>query len=102
MNLNEIAEMSLQLINQYSVSGQIIPDSYNNQADYLIRIPHLANDGIVYIGTGNAKQIGSYVFTQKEDKDSKAVYKSYSMPNNFFRPYGSSVPYIIGKGKLAT
>lgn len=102
MNLNEIAEMSLQLINQYSVSGQIIPDSYNNQADYLIRIPHLANDGIVYIGTGNAKQIGSYVFSQKEDKNAKAVYKSYSMPSNFFRPYGSSVPYIIGKGKVPT
>lgn len=102
MNLNEIAEMSLQLINQYSVSGQIIPDTYNNQADYLVRIPHLANDGIVYMGTGNVKQIGTYVFTQKADKSPNAVFKSYSMPSAFFRPYGSSVPYIIGKGQVPT
>ena len=42
---------TLELINQYSIAGVDIPDSYNNQADYIKRIPKLLDDGQMYIAT---------------------------------------------------
>lgn len=94
--------MALKLINQYSVAGEIIPDTYNNQADYLLKIPNLANDCIVYISTHALPQIGTYVFDKKAQSGKDAKYSSYSMPDAFYRSYGSSIPYVIGKGQVPT
>lgn len=47
-------DFTLQLINQYSVAGQKIADTYNNQADYLKRIPALLNDASMQAATTTA------------------------------------------------
>lgn len=44
MNYGWARDFTLQLINQYSVAGRKIPDLYNNQADYVKRIPKLLDD----------------------------------------------------------
>ena len=44
-------DFTLQLINQYSVAGVKIPETYNAQADYLKRIPKLLDDAQVYAAT---------------------------------------------------
>ena len=45
----------LQLLNQYSVAGSRVEESYNNQADYLAKIPRLLDDAQVYVATGTGK-----------------------------------------------
>jgi len=45
----------LQLINQYSVAGSEVASSYNNQADYLKRIPKLLDDAAIHVATGAGK-----------------------------------------------
>ena len=45
----------LQLINRYSVAGSEIAASYNNQADYIARIPALLNDAQIHVATNTGK-----------------------------------------------
>jgi len=51
MTYGELKNYVLQLLNQYSTAGALTPPTYNNQADYLARLPMLANDALVYIAT---------------------------------------------------
>jgi hypothetical protein len=41
--------MALKLINQYSIHGTVIAPAYNNQFDYLKRVPELINDGLLLL-----------------------------------------------------
>ena len=51
MLYSEIKRETLGHINQYSIAGSPIAASYNNQADYLSRIPVLINEGVMNIRT---------------------------------------------------
>lgn len=51
MLYSEIKRATLGHINRYSVAGSPVAPSYNNQADYLNRIPLLINDALVNIRT---------------------------------------------------
>jgi hypothetical protein len=54
MNYKQARDFTLQLINQYSVGGVKIADTYNGQADYLKRIPALLNDAAMQAATTTA------------------------------------------------
>ena len=97
MTLKEICDMSLQLINQFSIVGKEISDTYNGQADYLRRIPSLVNDCLVYLYTNAVPQVARYVFTKEKGNVTDGVFDEYELPMNFCRPYGSSVPMLGGK-----
>ena len=51
MNYGQVRDQVLKLLNQYSVAGDKVDGSYNNQADYLLRIPELVNDAMTEIAT---------------------------------------------------
>jgi hypothetical protein len=51
MLYSEIKRAVLSRIHQYSISGKTIAESYNNQADYLNRIPLFVNEGLMAICT---------------------------------------------------
>jgi hypothetical protein len=51
MLYSEIKRETLGHIDQYSMAGTPVAASYNNQADYLNRIPVLINEGLVNIRT---------------------------------------------------
>ena len=55
MDYKWLRDFSLKLLDQYSVSGEAIPEGYNNQADYLARIPMLADDAQIHIATTSGK-----------------------------------------------
>ena len=44
MKYGELRDQVLKLLNQYTVAGDPVAETYNNQADYLKRIPTFAND----------------------------------------------------------
>lgn len=54
MNYRQARDLTLQLINRYTVAGSRIPDTYNDQADYLKRIPNLLNDAAMQAATTTA------------------------------------------------
>ena len=51
MTYGKLKERVMQLIFSYSVAGSEIPESYNNQADYLAMIPSLVNDAQMDVAT---------------------------------------------------
>ena len=69
MTLKDVTDVSLQLINQYSIAGTPVSSGYNNQQDYLLRIPLLVNDAQNYIATTARKIFAEYVFVQNPTKN---------------------------------
>ena len=51
MRYGDLKREVLSHINQYTMSGSEVPPSYNDQADYLNRIPVLVNEALVNIRT---------------------------------------------------
>ena len=96
MTYGQLKKDVLSLINQYSIAGRVIEPTYNNQADYLMRIPGFANDAQVLIAT-TAKPIPSAV--KLCDLDQEAIGNStlYTMPGNFFRFRTASILDMSGQ-----
>lgn len=55
MNYKWARDFALELINQRSIAGSEIQATYNNQADYLQRIPKLLDDAQMYVATTSGK-----------------------------------------------
>lgn len=51
MTYQEVKKQVLKLLNQYTIAGSGVPDTYNNQADYIKRIPGLINDAMMELST---------------------------------------------------
>ncbi len=51
MTYGELKTFVLQLLNRYSVGGEQVALSYNDQADIVARIPALLKDGLLYMAT---------------------------------------------------
>ena len=51
MTYGELRDRVLMLLNQSSVAGGKIQVTYNNQADYLARLPGAVDDALLYLAT---------------------------------------------------
>lgn len=51
MTYGQVRDHVLMLLNQYTIAGSAVEPSYNNQQDYLARIPALVNDAMMEIAT---------------------------------------------------
>ena len=81
MTYGECRDMALNLIHQESIAGETIPGTYNNQQDYLNKIPGLINAAQMEIATTTrpipawttlgdlmcVEKNGSYVYTMPDD-----------------------------------
>lgn len=75
MKYKEIRDRSLQLLNQYSIAGSTIESSYNNQQDYLTRIPALVNDAMVYIATTAKRILATYDIVLADMFENHGMYE---------------------------
>lgn len=51
MTYGEMKKYVLKLLNRYSIGGEPVAASYNDQADIMVRIPELTRDAVQYIAT---------------------------------------------------
>ena len=81
MNYAWARDFTLQLINQYSTAGTKIPESYNNQADYLVRIPKLLDDAQHYVATtsGRMREIANL---EELPRAERGAWYIYTLPSN--------------------
>lgn len=84
MNYGQLKRRALQLIFSESIAGDTIPNSYNNQADYIRSIPGLANEGMVLIAT-TVKKIPKIVPLSSLEKTDFGSYTQYTLPSDFYR-----------------
>lgn len=84
MRYVELKNQVLKLLNQYSIAGDEIADTYNNQDDYLKRIPALANDCIMELAT-TARKIPATICTADMEKEEIGAQVIYTLPADFFQ-----------------
>jgi hypothetical protein len=80
------------LLNQYTVAGTQVPSSYNNQQDYINRIPALANDAMREIATTMRKIPAQLDLADLEPEDLGEMLR-YELPSDFynFKSGGTSI-----------
>ena len=69
MTYGEIRDRALKLVNQYSLAGEQIAESYNNQAEYVMRVPELVDDAQMIIASGPLPIRASKVLERSQAKD---------------------------------
>ena len=93
MNYGEIRDASLQLIGQYTIAGAVYAPSYNNQQDYLNKIPFLVNDCLMYIAT-TTRRIPAQVTLDPAYGEEYGNWLRFNLPDDFFamREAGLLIP----------
>jgi len=90
MNYGQVRDQVLKLLNQHTVAGVPVLDSYNNQADYLQRIPALVNDAMLEISTTARKIPATLNLAQLRSEDlGRQVL--FVLPDNFYQFVSGSV-----------
>ena len=74
-------DFTLELINQYSIAGGEIATTYNNQSDYLRRIPKLLNDAQVCVAT-NAGKIRTITDLKSLKRTRMGSWFTYQLPED--------------------
>lgn len=92
MLYSEIKRETLSHLNQYSIAGAQIAPSYNNQADYLNRIPLLINEGLVNIRTLVKPDPVVYQLTEGEEYGDMVRYE---LPEDFWNLKTGGVSAVI-------
>ena len=90
MNYGQVRDQVLKLLNQHTVAGSKVADSYNNQADYLDRIPGLVNDAMVEIAT-TARKIPATLSLGELCSEDFGEMVRYELPGNFYQFVSGSV-----------
>jgi len=101
MNYKQIKNAVLQLLNQYSIAGTQVPGSYNNQQDYLERIPGLVNDAIMEIAT-TARKIPATLRLGNLPSVELGNEVEYKLPGNFYQFVSGSVVCTVDGRTLHT
>ena len=80
MEYGRIKRSVLELINQYSIAGEQVALSYNNQADYVRRIPNLINQAVTDIRMTAKPKRSLRSINRPDDANG---WRDYPLPDDF-------------------
>ena len=90
MNYGTVRDQVLMLLNQYTVAGKPVAGSYNNQQDYLNRIPALVNDAMMEIAT-TARKIPAVLRLEDLEQTEEGEQVRYTLPEDFYQLISGSI-----------
>ena len=104
MDYGSYRKLVLQHIDQYSVAGTVIPDTYNNQKDDTGRIPGLTNVALRQIATQTQPILATIdpnapEFTGRTDMGNG--WTKVEMPQDFWKVTGQGMPRFTGNGAFS-
>lgn len=79
MKYAEIRRAVLELIDQSTIAGEDVSPSYNNQADYLRKIPALLNQAITKIRTTRLPKL---LIAQLSEGEVNGAWVKYALPSD--------------------
>ena len=88
----------LRLIHQYSIAGNKVATTYNNQQDYINRSPALVNDGLVYLAT-TARRLREVADLAEPAEAGKWLV--YTLPGDFWQLCPSGIIYVDNNGDVS-
>ena len=74
-------DFALELIDQRSIAGADVPESYNNQADYVKRIPKLVDDAQMLLAT-NEGRMREMMALEELPREERGSWSVYTLPGN--------------------
>ncbi|MBR6654636.1 MAG: hypothetical protein IKL27_07900 [Oscillospiraceae bacterium] len=95
MTYKQLRDDTLRLLNQYSVAGEEVSPTYNNQADYLKRLPSLLNDGQMLIAT-TLRPITEMMELKPYAATRMGNWLRFILPEDFYRPSGRGLAVVQG------
>ena len=90
MTYEQVKNATLKLLNQFTMAGVPVAGSYNNQQDYLNRIPTLVNDALMEIST-TAKKITVLQNLRSLPREDLGKQVRYELPGDFYQLVSGSV-----------
>lgn len=90
MNYGQVKDQALKLLNQYTIAGAKVVSSYNNQQDYIERIPALVNDAMLEIAT-TARKIPAMLNLGDLPYEQQGGQIRYELPDDFYQFVSGSV-----------
>lgn len=85
MTYDYVEKQVLKLLNQYTIAGTSVADTYNNQKDYLLRIPGLVNDAMMEIALTVRKIPVTISLEDLECVGELPTELRFIMPEDFFQ-----------------
>lgn len=95
MNYKQLRDDTLRLLNQYSVAGEEVSETYNNQADYLKRLPSLLDDGQMLIAT-TVRPITELMELKPYAASRMGSWLRFILPEDFYRLSGRGLAVVQG------
>ena len=98
MTYGQMRDRVLMLLNQYSIAGGKIRVTYNNQADYLTRVPGAVNEALVYLAT-TARRLRKV--RQLEEAERTGTWRVFALPEDCWQVCSGGVFRLLGEDRLA-
>jgi hypothetical protein len=99
VNYGQVRDRALQLIDQYSVAGTQVALEYNNQADYVAKIPGLINDALELLFTSYRKIRASAALPTLATVQFGDV-TAYVLPDDFWQMSSAGMVTFDREGRL--
>lgn len=96
MNYGEVRDAALNLAHQATIAGEVIPGTYNNQQDYLNKIPELVNAAQMDIAT-TAKFIPEAAMLGSLSYKEMGASRLYRLPADLWQRGGSGL--LVPRGR---
>ena len=84
MVYKQFCDRVLQLLDRYSVAGTAVAPSYNNQEDFITRLPGLYNDAITEISC-SVRKIPALLTLTAADGEALGSLVRFSLPEDFYQ-----------------
>lgn len=97
MTYAQIKRAVLELINQYSIAGETVSPAYNNQSDYIHRIPNLINQALTRVRTETKPRRTSVRFAGGVVENGVV---SYTLPEDCWHVISGGV-HLIADGTVS-
>lgn len=99
MKYNEFRSFVLQLLNMYSARGSEFTERYNDQSDYLLRIPGLYNAAMLELATEASPLVG-VMEKSDADIDRQNGFVEMTVPEDFLSMTGDGIPMVDRDGRM--
>ena len=97
MTYGEIKRAVLEQINQRSIAGELVADDYNNQSDYVSRIPNLITQAVTHIRTSVCPERNVFPVEQNGQK-----WEAVRLPSDCRRIVTGGIREVTDSGPRAT
>lgn len=97
MTYGQMRDRVLMLLNQYSIADGKIRVTYNNQADYLTRVPGAVNEALVYLAT-TARRLRKV--RQLEEAERTGTWRVFALPEDCWQVCSGGVFRLSADGSV--